>query len=132
MFGPTLGVNIGFDIEFYAGGSQRAELPSALWQALVDTGAGISCIDSELAHILELPIIDRGTISGSHGAHECNIHLAQISILSLDSLTLYGQFAGVHLAAGGQPHQALIGRDFLQYFTMDYNGRTGSVILSDD
>lgn len=46
------------------------------------------------------------------------------------NFTLYGAFFGVHLIAGGQPHQALLGRDFLQYMTMDYKGNTGSVTLS--
>ena len=42
----------------------------------------------------------------------------------------YGRFTGVDLAAGGQVHKALIGRTFLQYFTMVYVGKTGSVELS--
>ena len=40
------------------------------------------------------------------------VHLAQIYVPSLD-FTVYGRFSAVHLAAGGQAHQALIGRTFL-------------------
>lgn len=48
------------------------------------------------------------------------------------NFTLYGRFLGVHLLAGRQPHQALLGRTFLQEFTMTYEGRTGVVTLSDE
>ena len=90
-----------------------------------------SCIDSALALVLNLPIVDRQEVAGVHGADTVNFHLAQIYVPTLD-FTVYGLFAGVHLCAGGQPHLALIGRTFLQSFTMTYEGRTGSVILSND
>jgi hypothetical protein len=96
---------------------------------LVDTGAGESCIDNLLAGQLNLPIVDRRPISGVHGAHIVNMYLAQIHVPSL-AFTIYGAFAGVDLAAGGQVHKALIGRTFLQNFTMVYEGLTGSVKLS--
>ena len=57
------------------------------------------------------------------------MHLAQVRIPSL-GFTIYGAFAGVHLAAGGQPHKALIGRTFLRAFTMVYKGGTGTVTIS--
>jgi predicted aspartyl protease len=98
-------------------------------RALVDTGAGESCIDSALAAQLNLPIVDRRLISGAGGTHEVNMHLAQVAVPSL-GVTIYGAFAGVHLAAGGQTHFALIGRTFLQNFTMLYEGKTGTVVLS--
>lgn len=58
-----------------------------------------------------------------------SMHLAQIHVPAVN-FTVYGEFAGVHLLAGGQPHYALIGRTFLQYFTMTYDGNSGSVDLS--
>jgi len=57
------------------------------------------------------------------------MYLAQIHIPSLN-FTLHGAFVGVDLAAGGQVHYALIGRTFLQHFTMIYEGTTGTVRLS--
>lgn len=99
--------------------------------ALVDTGAMESCIDSLLAAQLGLPIVDRRKVSGVHGSQEVNVHLAQVHVPSL-KVTIYGAFAGVHLAAGGQAHNALIGRTFLRNFTMVYEGRTGTVTLSND
>jgi predicted aspartyl protease len=99
--------------------------------ALVDTGATESCNDSRLAAQLNLPIVDRRQIGGVGGVHMVNIHLAQVHVAVLGK-TAYGTFAAVHLADGGQPHVALIGRTFLQHFTMVYEGRTGTVIITDD
>jgi hypothetical protein len=99
--------------------------------ALVDTGATTSCIDSGLAMQLNLPIIDRQRVSGVSGIHEVNMHLGHVLVPSLGRF-ISGSFAGVDLVAGGQPHVALIGRTFLQYFTLFYDGRTGSVSITDE
>lgn len=128
-YGPTLGVNIGFDPSFKNVGVPVPGITAI--RALVDTGAAESCIDSTLAAQLNLPIVDRRLISGAHGSQEVNIHLAQVHVPSL-AFTIYGAFAGVHLAAGGQVHGALIGRTFLRHYTMNYEGRTGIVTLSSD
>jgi predicted aspartyl protease len=98
-------------------------------QALVDTGATESCIDNLVGHDLGLPVVDRRPIAGVHGRKPVNIYLAQVHVPSL-SFTIYGSFAGVDLAAGGQIHRALIGRTFLRRFTMVYEGETGTVTLS--
>jgi hypothetical protein len=130
-FGPTIGVDIGFDPKFQP---QPGNIPAAALTglpALVDTGASESCIDSLLAAQLNLPIIDRRKVSGVHGSDEVNMHLAQVRIPTLNWI-IYGAFAGVHLVAGGQTHRALIGRTFLQNFTMVYEGRIGTVTLSND
>jgi predicted aspartyl protease len=124
--GPTLLVNIGFDPVFdpLAVPITKPNIPAEHIHALVDTGAGESCIDSALAMVLNLPIVDRKTVSGSAGAHDVNVHLAHIHVPLLN-------FCAVDLAAGGQAHLALIGRTFLQHFTMTYDGKTGTVILDD-
>jgi len=127
----TLLVQIGGDHAYHLSRAQKPDLPLEKHPALVDTGASESCIDSDLALGLRLPIMDRQNVAGVHGIGIVNIHLAQIYIPAL-KFTIYGSFAGVHLRAGGQPHSALIGRDFLQHFTMKYEGRTGTVILSND
>ena len=129
-YGPTLLVNIGFDPNYQP--PPHPNIPVAGitgTHALVDTGASESCIDSMLATQLNLPIVDRRMVSGVSGPQEVNMHLSQVYIPSL-SFTIYGMFAGVHLTAGGQPHKALIGRTFLQRFTMTYNGLTGDVTIS--
>jgi hypothetical protein len=128
--GPTLFVQIGFDPTFdpLAVPPGAPNLPTNVVQALVDSGATESCIDSTIATALNLPIIDRRSVSGVHGTGEVNMHLAHIHIPALN-FTLYGAFAGVALQAGGQHHHALIGRTFLRNFTMIYEGRTGTVTI---
>jgi hypothetical protein len=131
-FGPTLLVMIGFDPNYDPATPQNPPvLPLPALPALVDTGATASCIDSGLAMRLNLPIVDRQMIAGVHGNREVNMHLAHIHVPLL-AFTVYGPFAGVDLIAGGQAHHALIGRTFLQHFTMIYEGRTGTVVLHND
>ena len=129
--GPNLDVKIGFDPEFQPAEPERAILPEVRLSALVDTGATESCIDSELAMALQLPIVDRQAIAGVHGASETNVCLAQIHVPDL-GFTMYGRFAAVHLAAGALPYSALLGRTFLQHFTLTYEGRRGTVTISND
>jgi predicted aspartyl protease len=128
-YGPTLKVDIGFDPNYNVA---SADVPTTAIKgvdALVDTGATESCIDSLLAAQLNLPVVDRRMVSGVHGSKEVNVHLAQIHIPSLGR-TIYGVLAAVDLVAGGQIHKALIGRTFLQHLTMVYEGLTGKVTLS--
>lgn len=130
--GPTIFVNIGFDASYSPQNVIQIPVPGIRQaRALVDTGATESCIDSLLAAQLKLPIVDRRQIAGVGGAQVVNMHLAQVHVPSLGQ-TIYGAFAAVHLVAGGQPHQALLGRLFLQHFTMIYEGRTGTVTIHDE
>lgn len=131
QFGPILSVRVGFDRSFEPSHSLSPNLPEELLSALVDTGAGESCIDSDLAKALQLPRVDQRMVSGVGGEFKTSTYLAQIYVPALE-ITLYGGFAGVHLNSGGQPYSALLGRTFLQHFTMTYEGRTGVVLIGDD
>lgn len=131
LIGPTLYVEIGFDPAYVPGERNRPSIMDMQWPALVDTGASNSSIDTELATTMMLPIADQEEWSGISGQVTVNIYLAQIHIPALGS-TLYGRFAGVQLFNGGQPHRALIGREFLRRYTMNYDGVTGKVTLGDD
>jgi hypothetical protein len=64
-FGPTLFVDIGFD-PAYQPAARIAPTPgiTKVW-ALVDTGATMSCIDTQLAATLALPIIDKRSYGGA-------------------------------------------------------------------
>jgi hypothetical protein len=132
-WGPTLLVDIGFDQDYKPDqkplGTPKAAITGI--EALVDTGASESCIDSLLASQLNLPIADKRPMGGIGGQQMADMYLAQIHVPSLN-FTIYGMFAGVHLAAGGQRHKVLIGRTFLQSFTMVYEGKTGTVTISSD
>jgi predicted aspartyl protease len=129
--GPTLKVDMGFDPDY--DGNNPRRLPRfgerEVW-ALIDTGATECCIDGELAERLNLPVVDERVCLGIAGPMTVNMHLAQIHVPNLQ-FTYYGAFAGVNLAEGDSRHLVLIGRAFLQHFTMAYDGTTGSVSLED-
>jgi predicted aspartyl protease len=128
-WGPTLFVDIGFDPNYdWKNATTPPVSGSKGLFALVDTGASESCIDSQLAAQLNLPIVDKRPISGVHGQREVNVHLAQVYVPSLN-FTINGAFAGVDLLVGGQAHSALIGRTFLRHFRLVYEGNTGNVEL---
>ena len=131
QYGPTIDVRIGYDPDYQPRPGRRAQLPPELLPALVDTGAMESAIDAGLADSLNLPALRRSQIAGAGGLFETTVYLAQIYIPELD-FTIDGPFDSANLAAGGQPYYALIGRTFLMHFNMTYEGRTGSVIISND
>lgn len=133
LYGPTLSVNIGFDPNWKPAtppaGNTTPVAGITDVKALVDTGATECCIDNLLAASLKLPIVDRRRIAGISGEHIANVYLAQVHVPALD-YTMYGAFAGVDLAAGGQAHSALMGRTFLRAFRMTYDGPSGGVTIS--
>ena len=127
--GASLPVQIGLDLSFHPDSGVRPQLPDTLYSALIDTGANINAIDLALAESMALPMAEQQNIAGVHGRQETNLYLAQIYIPALD-FTIHGQLAGVSLSASGMPYEALLGRPFLRYFTMTYDGPTGLVTLS--
>ena len=130
-YGPTILVEIGFDADFEDSDLERPNIPEDRFPALVDTGASENCIDVDLARTLGLPVGGQRDIAGITGVSSFDYFLAQIYVPGLNR-TIYGQFAGVQLQAGGQSRYALIGRDFLQNYLMEYDGRRGSVTISSD
>ena len=128
-FGPTLKVDIGFDPTFVP--TQQAAPVAGVTglDALVDSGATECCIDALLAAQLNLPMVNQRPIAGAHGARIAPIFMAQMVIPTL-GITMYEEFAGVDLVAGGQLHHALLGRSFLARCTMTYDGATGAVSIS--
>ena len=121
--GPKLDVKIGYDADYRTG--RVAKIPDQLLPALIDTGADECCIDVELAKDLKLPrVADRRMLGGVGGVGQFDFYLAQIIVPELQ-LTLYGQFAGVHIRS---PYRALIGRTLLANIVLEYSGPTGSVL----
>ena len=131
VVGPTIDVRIGFDPNYRAGPGLVPSLPDNNYSALVDTGARDSCIDSALASALSLVVVDQRWIAGVGGPQLVNVYAAQMYVPSLNWI-IYGDFHGVHLTAGRQPHFALIGRTFLRHHTLFYDGRSGVVRLGND
>jgi len=131
QWGPTLSVLVGFDPQFRAGSDTPPKLPSTLIPALVDTGAAISCIDTNLVKSLNLPLVGTQKFSGMAGSSDRTMHLAQIRVPTLNA-NIYGDFAAVDLLAGGQPHALLLGRSFLSHFRITYDRRSGDVIIENE
>ena len=122
-FGPTIQVTVGLMTE----GEETP--PPRFAHALVDTGASDSCIDTQLAQELDLPIVDVEMISGVGGPQEHFVYAARVDIPSLEFLQ-FGRFAGVNLAAGGMEHRVLLGRTFLQNTVMIYDGLRAQITLA--
>jgi predicted aspartyl protease len=97
--------------------------------ALIDTGATESCIDDALAKNLGRPLVDKHLVSGVGGQHVVDVYLGYVFVPSLN-VVLTGLFCGVHLTAGGQFHQVLLGRTMLQNVVMIYDGVSGTVTLA--
>jgi hypothetical protein len=128
--GPVIKVDVGFDKAYKSPGKPPRHFRQGL-EALVDSGARESCIDSTLANELGLPTFDRQYVSGVSGRIEVDYLLAQIHIASL-AFVLKGRFAGVPMISSGMTHPIVLGRSFLSYMRMNYDGPTGDVELIRD
>lgn len=126
-FGPSIKVQV----SSYANpqGGPAVGAASRIAAALIDTGAEESCIDTQLATQLNLPIIDQMYLSGAGGQKLHPVFLARVTIPDL-GMTQHGRFAGVELAAGKQPHGVLLGRTFLAVTHLVYDGPSGRVTVS--
>ena len=128
-YGPEIGVHVGFDPAYRQDSNAAPSLTDASkFKALIDTGARESCIDSLLAQRLALPVFDRGPVSGASGIREVDFHVAQIHVPLL-RFTIMGWFAGVPLSESGFRHEVILGRSFLKYLKLVYDGPTGDVRL---
>lgn len=127
-FGPALKVDVGFDPDFVAGFGDLPKPASRGLEALIDTGAQDSYIDSPLANEFGLPLINKDTVSTALGTQDVSLHLAQIHVVALGSLIL-GSFAAVNLRENGIEFDVLLGRTFLQHYLFTYDGATGGATI---
>ena len=106
--------------------------PPVRYSALIDTGATATCVDVELANRLNLPVIgESGALAGALGAGQSLEYRAIIQIPELNAV-FTGPVIGVHLSAGRQTYDAIIGRDFLRQLRLVYDGPDGSATISSD
>lgn len=96
--------------------------------ALIDTGAGATCVDQTTADGAGLPVIGTAMMhTASHAEHEVPVYSGKLSIPSFGDVELeYAMGANLD----GQNLIALIGRDVLQAAVLVYNGTDGAVSLS--
>jgi hypothetical protein len=125
--GPTIAVDIGFDLQY--GGSGVPNVGGQDLRALVDTGSRPNFVDLKLAKSLDLVVVDEWTISGSNGKHLVDVFLAHLYVPSLGYVRL-GKFGGIPLSDGDHGHLVLLGREFLKDFTLSYEGTTGEAMLT--
>lgn len=130
-FGPTLVVDVAFHPSAMSASKEGdPALPqSGPVLALVDTGATESCIDSQLAEELGLPVVDDRKIAGVGGVHDVPVYLGQIVVPQL-SFVQHGLFSGVDLGGKKGTHRVLIGRTLLKGLMMIYDGVRGQVTLA--
>ena len=120
--GPILEVVIGYKIEQLD--------PSNSLYALIDTGADYPVIGKSFASSLGLPVIRECEVTGATGVDVATIYLGQIYVPSLD-VGIYQEIIALDLQmTNSRDYQALLGRTFLQYFKMEYDGMTGAVTLT--
>jgi len=97
-------------------------------EALIDTGASVTCIDDALAKQLQLPVIDRMTMtSASHAAHPVDVYPIRVEFTGLGFERTLNRVMGATLQAQGI--QMLIGRDLLSESVFIYNGREGEFTI---
>ena len=124
--GPVLNVLIGFDPNYRSGAPLT--LPPQQLRALLDTGAAISSIDERLARTLNLTVVNSVKQTGIGGEVECDVCLAQIEVPTLQ-VVFNGRFATLPLSEEGHPYSAILGRDILRHFKMQYNGPAGTLSI---
>lgn len=126
--GPTMPVRVGLGttdelmrLHFYEDCYRDVE-------ALVDTGASMSCIDQKLAEELQMPCVGEHPVSGVGGTERFPEY--PVAIRSSDlRVSFLGKLCGVKLTEGMQRHQVILGRDFLMLLRMVYDGLNGVVVL---
>ena len=129
--GPTVQVIIGIAQIFADQLLQQGQtLPQPIsGNALIDTGASMTCIDDLSAQNLGLPVIDVVQMtSASHAATQQNVYPIQVQIVGSPIRGEVPRAIGANLAVQGLI--ALIGRDFLQHCTLFYNDFTGEITLA--
>lgn len=109
---------------------QGVQLPAPVTgAALIDTGAGMTCIDSAIAESMGLPVVDVAMMtSASHANTQQNVYPITIEFTGFPIRIDAPRAMGAVLAPQGLA--LLIGRDVLQHTLLVYNGITGQITLS--
>ena len=91
--------------------------------AVIDTGAGCTCIDEGIARRLNLTPRDEVTVHTAGGAFRQSLYDIEIHI---PSLGLWRELPVLGSSLAPQPHLVLLGRDILALGTLVYSGWKGS------
>ncbi|MEK9139115.1 MAG: retroviral-like aspartic protease family protein [Bacteroidota bacterium] len=128
-YGPTLQVSIGLHSILAAKlQDQGKQLPDPVTgDAMIDTGATVTCIDTEVARVLSLP--------QSGKVESCGIGGKASGFTVACTVDIKGLKVGItrahchDLAQYSKGLVALIGRDVLSNMILHYNGPSGTISL---
>jgi hypothetical protein len=129
--GAALKIDLGFDTTWTPDQNAPPRAIKTGVIALLDTGAEQSFLDVGLASELKLALYDERAVIGVHGSQPASWYIAQVHFPAL-KFTVRGEFAALPLIKGGIGYHALIGRTFLRYIRMEYDGVSGAVTIFRD
>ena len=127
--GPVFPIQIGLDETYEPGGLWESSAPlfskTIKADALIDTGARVSCIDPHLAEELDLPVADerflRGMVSEPVKVRTRIGHILVPELQMVRPLRFYEVDLSSWLS-----YRALLGRDLLRDCRMEYDGKPRS------
>jgi predicted aspartyl protease len=125
-FGASITVSVGLDPSWTRDQQRAPKADKTKIAALIDTGAQESHIDSALASQLGLPVVDKRIVAGV-GWMRVDVCLAQVHVEQL-RYTIEGHFAVIPLS-GHIGYNVVLGRSFLRYCTLSYDGKLGDARL---
>ena len=96
-------------------------------QALIDTGASVTCVHEPTLTNLGVQPVGSATIGTAGGEHQRGLYPTRILLPQANIDAEYASVVSVDLS--GQGIIALLGRDFLERVLMVYDGPSGEIIL---
>jgi len=101
---------------------------SLTFLGLIDTGASHCCVDRSIVQSLGLQYAGQADFGGVEGNFTAGRYVAQLRFPQLDT-TYQMTVAAMQAMVDGIGRPVLLGRDFLQFYRLLYDGPTGSVTL---
>jgi hypothetical protein len=109
------------------------KVPSVATKLMIDTGAAKTAIDNALASKLNLvPIRYERVVGVSQESQECPVYLLVLRLnVTMDGKRMeYScptEALGIPSPRPGEPYNGFIGRDFLAFWRLTYDGPSGVV-----
>jgi predicted aspartyl protease len=128
--GPLIQLSIGLFLEIakHNASAGKTNVPPVTGMGLIDTGAGSTCIDEDVARRLNLPVVNVVKLtSATHSDVLRNVYPVTFDIPGIQQVDC-PLAIGVPLQSQGII--ALIGRDILSKAALFYNGPTGQITIS--
>jgi hypothetical protein len=103
--------------------------PTVTGNALIDTGAGMSCVDLQAAATLRAPVVGQVNVSSaSHAATTQQLYPIRLQVAGMTISMDAPRCVGAPLASQGLV--AILGRDALRTCVFIYNGVGGHFTLA--